>query len=70
MAEAGATKAPAVSGNERNTVKGNLTMAIEIIHNCFNLDAPKSVQKIGLFKLQGLLPDYKQLYPLYIDVLI
>lgn len=45
-------------------------MAVEIINNCFNLDAPKSVQKIGLFKLQSLLPDYKLLYPLYIDVLI
>jgi len=28
------------------------------------------VQKIGLFKLQHLLPDYKVLYPLYVDVLV
>ena len=45
-------------------------MAIEIINNCFNLDAPKSVQKIGLFKIQSLLPDYKTLYSLYTEVLI
>lgn len=63
------SKAPVVTG-ERNTVKGNLTMAVDIINNCFNLDAPKSVQKIGLFKLQGLLPDFKLLYPLYVDVLV
>jgi hypothetical protein len=47
-----------------------MNMSVDIINNCFNLDAPKSVQKIGLFKLQGLLPDYKLLYPLYIAVLI
>jgi hypothetical protein len=45
-------------------------MSVDIISNCFNLDAPKSVQKIGLFKLQTLLPDYKLLYPLYISVLV
>ena len=55
---------------DRNSVKGNLNLAIDIIHNCFNLDAPKSVQKIGLFKLQELLPDFKLLYPLYVDVLV
>jgi hypothetical protein len=72
-AEAGTAKQQAAAGGgaaERNTVKGNLNMAVEIISNCFNLDAPKSVQKIGLFKLQSLLPDYKLLYPLYIEVLI
>jgi hypothetical protein len=73
-AEAGAAKGQQVGAagatGERNTVKGNLNMAVEIINNCFNLDAPKSVQKIGLFKLQCLLPDYKLLYPLYVDVLI
>ena len=54
---------------ERNSLKGNLLMAVDIIQNCFNLDAPKSVQKIGLFQLQTLLPDYKMLYPIYTDVL-
>ena len=44
-------------------------MAVDIINNCFNLDAPKSIQKIGLFKIQSLLPDFKVLYPLYVDVL-
>lgn len=28
---------------ERNSVKGNLNLAIDIINNCFNLDCPKSV---------------------------
>lgn len=60
---------PASNIGEKNTMKGNLTMAVDIINTCFNVDSPKSVQKIGLFKLQGLLPDYKQLYPLYVDVL-
>ena len=32
-------------------MKGNLVMAVDIINSCFNVDAPKSVQKIGLFKL-------------------
>jgi hypothetical protein len=36
------SKAP-VGAGERNTVKGNLTMAVDIINNCFNLDSPKSV---------------------------
>lgn len=47
-----------------------MNLSVDIINNCFNLDAPKSVQKIGLFKLQSLLPDYKLLYPLYIAVLV
>lgn len=63
------TAKPAGGLGERNTLKGNLTMAVDIISRCFNLDSPKSVQKIGLFKLQGLLPDFKLLYPLYVDVL-
>jgi hypothetical protein len=60
----------AANPGERNSIKGNMNMSVDIINNCFNLDAPKSVQKIGLFKLQSLLPDYKLLYPLYIAVLI
>ena len=63
------TAKPAGGLGERNTLKGNLTMAVDIISRCFNLDTPKSVQKIGLFKLQGLLPDFRLLYPLYVDVL-
>lgn len=43
---------------------------MDIIGNCFSNDAPKSVQKIGLFRLQGLLSDYKKLYPLYMDTLV
>ena len=72
-AQAGAppvTSAAAAAPGDKNSVKGNLNMSVDIINNCFNLDAPKSVQKIGLFKLQSLLPDYKLLYPLYIAVLV
>jgi hypothetical protein len=43
--------AGAGAAGDRNSVKSNLNLAIDIIHNCFNLDAPKSIQKIGLFKL-------------------
>lgn len=39
------------AAGDRNSVKANLNLAIDIIHNCFNLNAPKSIQKIGLFKL-------------------
>ena len=60
---------PASNIGEKNTMKGNLMMAVDIINTCFNVDSPKSVQKIGLFKLQALLPYHKQLYPLYVDVL-
>lgn len=63
------TSKPGGGLGERNTLKGNLTMAVDIISRCFNLDTPKSVQKIGLFKLQSLLPDFRILYPLYVDVL-
>lgn len=65
----GQAKGGAAPG-EGNSVKANLNLAVDIINNCFNLDSPKSVQKIGLFKLQALLPDYKILYPLYMAVLI
>jgi len=69
---AGGQAVPSKGGapGEGNTVKANLNLAVDIINNCFNLDSPKSVQKIGLFKLQALLPDYKILYPLYMAVLI
>ena len=53
-AQAGAppvTSAAASAPGDKNSVKGNLNMSVDIINNCFNLDAPKSVQKIGLFKL-------------------
>lgn len=66
----GVKKPTSPSGGDRNSVKGNLGLAVDIISNCFNLDSPKSVQKIGLFRLQDLLSDYKLLYPLYIDVLV
>lgn len=36
----------------------------------FNVNAPKSVQKLGLFKLQPLLNEFKSLYQVYVEVLI
>lgn len=33
---------------DRNVVKKNLSLAIEIINKCFNLNEPKCVQNIGL----------------------
>lgn len=55
---------------DKNSVKTNLNLAVDMVNNCFNLNAPKSVQKIGLFKLQNLLPDFKVLYQTYLDVLV
>jgi hypothetical protein len=51
-------------------VKRNLSIAIEIINKCFNINSAKSVQKIGLFELQPLLQDYKVLYTPYVEVLL
>ena len=36
---------------DRNAVKRNLSIALEIINKCFNINSAKSVQKIGLFEL-------------------
>lgn len=47
-----------------------MQICTEIIRKCFNNSAPKSVQKLGLFKLQPLLKDYKLLYPSYVEVLL
>jgi len=67
---AGGAGGPGGAPGDKNSIKTNLNLAIDIVNNCFNLDAPKSVQKIGLFKLQNLLPDFKVLYQLYLDVLV
>jgi len=67
---AGGPGGPGGAPGDKNSIKTNLNLAIDIIFNCFNLDAPKSVQKIGLFKLQNLLPDFKALYQVYLDVLV
>lgn len=34
------------------------------------MHSPKPVQKIGLFRLQTLLTDFKRIYPIYMDVFI
>jgi hypothetical protein len=47
-----------------------LTLAIDIVKKCFSTHSPKSVQKLGLFKLQPLLNDFKQLYFTYVEVLL
>lgn len=65
-------KPPAGPGatSDKNVVKKNLNLAIEIISRVFSVDSPKSVQKLGLFELQPLLNDYKSLYQPYVEVLV
>jgi len=54
----GSGKLPTSSANngpgasaDKNIVKKNLNLAIEIIMKCFDVNSPKSVQKLGLFEL-------------------
>jgi hypothetical protein len=58
------------ANSDKNVVKKNLNLAIEIVNKCFSVNSPKSVQKLGLFELQPLLNDYKQLYAPYVEVLV
>jgi len=58
------------AGQDRNVIKKNLNLAVDIINMAFNVNAPKSIQQLGLFELQPLLNDYRQLYYLYTEVLI
>lgn len=60
----------APGGADRNAVKNALQSSIDIVKKVFSVNAPKSVQKLGLFKLQPLLNDYKLLYGIYVDVLV
>ena len=60
----------APGGADRNQVKNALQSAVDIIRKVFSVNAPKSVQKLGLFKLQPLLNEYKLLYPSYVEVLV
>ena len=60
----------APGGADRNQVKNALSAAVDIIRKVFNVNAPKSVQKLGLFELQPLLNEYKLLYPSYVEVLV
>jgi hypothetical protein len=55
---------------DKTVIKNSMAVCTEIIRKCFNIMAPKSVQKLGLFKLQPLLNDFKLLYPAYVEVLI
>jgi hypothetical protein len=64
------TAANGPAAGDRNSVKGNLSCAVDIIQNVFNVNAPKAVQKVGLFRLQPLLNSYRRLYPIYVDTLI
>lgn len=41
----------APGGADRNQIKNALNSAVEIIKKVFNVNSPKSVQKLGLFKL-------------------
>ena len=55
---------------DKNVIKKNLNLGIDIVLKCFSVNSPKSVQKLGLFELQPLLNDYKVLYQPYVEVLI
>jgi hypothetical protein len=57
-------------GGDRTAIKNSLQASIEIVKKVFNINAPKSVQKLGLFKLQPLLNEFKSLYQVYVEVLI
>jgi len=59
----------APGGADRSAVKNSLQISIEVVKKIFNTNAPKSVQKLGLFKLQPLLNEFKTLYPIYVEVL-
>jgi hypothetical protein len=55
---------------DRNYAKKLIGDNIEIISNCFNINAPKSVQKLGLFEIQDVLNDFKVLYTIYIETFL
>lgn len=57
-------------GADRGAIKQALGISINIIKKIFNTNAPKSVQKLGLFKLQPLLNEFKSLYAGYVEVLV
>lgn len=50
-----------------NYAKKLIEENIEIINNCISLNAPKCVQKLGLFEVQDILNDFKVLYPVFVD---
>lgn len=58
------------NGQDRNSIKRNLNLAVDVVNKTFNTNSPKSVQQLGLFELQPLLNDYKLLYYPYTEVLI
>jgi hypothetical protein len=62
--------AQAAGGLDRNSAKRHVATATTIVNNCFNISSPKSVQKLGLFEIQGILNDYKNLYYNYLEVLL
>ena len=46
-----------------------MQLSVEIIKKVFNSNAPRCVQKLGLFKLQPLLKEFKILYNSYLEIL-
>ena len=52
----------APGGADRSAVKNSLQISIEVVKKIFNTNAPKSVQKLGLFKLWPLLNEFKTLF--------
>lgn len=59
----------APGGADRNQVKIAMQQSVNIIKKVFNVNAPRCVQKLGLFKIQPLLKEFKILYNSYIEVL-
>ena len=55
---------------DRNYAKKLIEENIEIIVNCINLNAPKCVQKLGLFEIQDILNDFKVLYPIFVETFL
>lgn len=61
---------PPNSKIDRNYAKQLITDNLDIIGNCFGINVPKSVQKLGLFEIQDLLNDFKVLYKPYVEVFL
>ena len=61
---------PAGGKIDRNYAKQLISDNLEIINNCFGVNVPKSVQKLGLFEIQDILNDFKSLYRVYVETFL
>ena len=55
---------------DRNYAKQLILYNLDIINNCFGVNVPKSVQKLGLFEIQDILNDFKTLYKVYVETFL